>query len=49
MEFKIYIEDLEALRALDVVIHNTDGTMEMHRIYNAAEAELKVVEGSDLQ
>ena len=47
MEFKIYIEDLDELQALDVVIHNTDGTIEMHRIYSADDPE--VIDGGELQ
>ncbi len=47
MDFKIYIEDPDELQALDVVIHNTDGTVEMHRIYSAP--ELTVIDGGELQ
>ena len=49
MEFKVYIEDPDELQALDVVIHNTDGTVEMHRIYSADVPDLTVIDGGELQ
>lgn len=47
MEFTFFVEDIDELAAMDVVIHNTDGTIEIHRIYDASSPDLTVIDGGD--
>jgi len=47
MEFKFFIEDIDELDAMDVMIRSKDGTIEIHRIYDSNEPQLSVVDGGE--
>lgn len=46
--FEFTIEDAEDLQAVDVIIHSTDGSSEIHRLYTAEDkAQLIVIDGGE--
>lgn len=46
--FEFTIEDAEELLAVDVIIHSTDGSSEIHRLYTAEDkVQQVIIDGGD--
>lgn len=43
--FEFTIENAEEIQAIDIMIHDRDGSCEIHRLYTADEQKLIVVDG----
>lgn len=48
--FEFTIENAEDVQAIDVIIHDTDGSCEIHRLYTAEDKEkLIVIDGGGME
>lgn len=47
--FEFTIENADELQAVDVIIHSTDGSYEIHRLYEADEPKMIVVDGGGME
>lgn len=43
--FEFTIENAEDVQAIDVIIHDVDGSSEIHRLYTADKPKLVVIDG----
>ena len=41
--FEFTVEDVEELKAIDLLFHNIDGSMEIHRLYTADDKQKLIV------
>ena len=47
--FEFTIENAEDVRAVDVIIHDADGSCEIHRLYTADKQKLIVIDGGETE
>ena len=47
--FEFTIENAEEIQAIDIMIHDLDGSCEIHRLYTADEQKLIVVDGGKVE